>query len=118
MRRHRRLHDIRPRGVFALSSIALPAIALAAVVLSSPALAAGAGSVANWWDPIVNLLSLIQDGIGKIGALVIGLGVVVIGLWAGFSGRMDWMRVGYMLVAGILIFSGPAIATALFGSGG
>ncbi|RCK43682.1 hypothetical protein TH25_21280 [Thalassospira profundimaris] len=91
-------------------------VALATLAFSDPAFAqANTSTGSEWYDPIISLFESIQTGVGKIGTIVVGLGVMVLGVWAGFTGRMDWVRAGMIVIGGVLVTSGPAISAGLFG---
>lgn len=94
-------------------------VALATLAFSDSAFAQAASSATSasgeWYDPIVSLFETVQTGVGKIGTIVIGVGVMFLGVWAGFTGRMDWIRAGMIIFGGVLVTSGPAIASRLFG---
>ena len=86
------------------------------IVLIDPALAQETGGGdGSWVDPIIDLFLSIQTGLGKLGAIVVGIGVMVLGLWAGLSGRMDWSRAVWIVFGGVLVVSGPALSSALLG---
>jgi type IV secretion system protein VirB2 len=68
---------------------------------------------ANWIEPASKLAETLQSGLVQIGGPIVGIGVVVIGIWAGVTGRMQWERVGMVIVGGLLITVGPATITAL-----
>ncbi|KNC55900.1 hypothetical protein AMSG_11365 [Thecamonas trahens ATCC 50062] len=57
----------------------------------------------NWWDPVVSFLELLAEGFGKIFAIALGLG------------RLDPQRGIMMVIGGILVTAGPAIASGLLG---
>ncbi|MEQ5777606.1 TrbC/VirB2 family protein [Thalassospira sp. NFXS8] len=92
-------------------------VAVATLILTEPAFAQAASTSASsdWYEPIVSLFETVQTGVGKIGTIVIGVGVMFLGIWAGFTGRMDWIRAGMIIFGGVLVTSGPAIASRLFG---
>lgn len=68
---------------------------------------------ADWIEPASKLAETLQSGLVQIGGPVVGIGVVVIGIWAGVTGRMQWERVGMVIVGGLLITVGPATITGL-----
>jgi type IV secretory pathway VirB2 component (pilin) len=92
-------------------------VAVATLLLCQPAFAqaVSTSSSSEWYEPITSLFENIQTGVGKIGTIIIGLGVMTLGVWAGFTGRMDWIRAGMIVFGGVLVTSGPAISAALFG---
>jgi type IV secretory pathway VirB2 component (pilin) len=69
----------------------------------------------DWVKPAENLIGDLTGGLVQIGIPVVGLGVIILGIWAAISGRIDWMRMGMILVAGILITLGPSIMSTLLG---
>lgn len=87
---------------------------ITATVLSlTPELAHAAAS-ADWIKPATTLVETLRTGVVQIGAALVGLGIVAIGVWMGISGRGEWSRLGYAIAGGILIMAGPeAIATLL-----
>tara|TARA_R110000868_G_scaffold324030_7_gene584958 strand:- start:709 stop:1029 length:321 start_codon:yes stop_codon:yes gene_type:complete len=80
-------------------------------ILASPA----AAQDANWVAPITDFLETLTTGLGQLGSAVLGIGIIAIGLWASWTGRMDWPRFGFALVGGILVMLGPTLVTNLFG---
>ncbi|RCK42010.1 hypothetical protein TH25_23125 [Thalassospira profundimaris] len=92
-------------------------VAVATVILTEPAFAQAASTSASgeWYEPIISLFESVQTGVGKIGTIVVGLGVMALGIWAGLTGRMDWIRAGMIVIGGVLVTSGPAISAGLFG---
>ncbi|MEP3246733.1 MAG: TrbC/VirB2 family protein [Sneathiella sp.] len=70
----------------------------------------------NWIEPASELAETLQGGLVQIGGPIIGIGIVVIGLWAGITGRMPWERVGMVVIGGLLITVGPSIMTNLLGT--
>jgi type IV secretory pathway VirB2 component (pilin) len=87
---------------------------LATLAMTEPAFAQGATG-SNWWDPVVSFLELLAEGFGKIFAIALGLGLVVYGGWGAFTGRLDPQRGIMMVIGGILVTAGPAIASGLLG---
>ena len=89
----------------------------ATLMMVEPAWAqAGSNVDGSWVDPIVNLFKSIQSGLGQLGAIVVGLGVMVLGLWAGLSGRLDWNRAIWIVLGGMLVVAGPQISESLLGT--
>lgn len=90
--------------------------ALAAVaMLVLPALAHAAGS-ADWVQPGTGLMENLESGLVQIGAIVIGIGVIIVGIWACFSGHLKWERLGYVILGGVLVMAGPSMIRALLES--
>lgn len=87
------------------------------VTLPFDALAQSSGS-GDWIEPASGLAESLQSGLVQVGGPIIGIGIVVIGLWAGITGRMPWERVGMVVIGGLLITVGPATITALLDTAG
>lgn len=83
---------------------------LAVTLLSNHAFAAAED---EWVQPGVNIIEALRSGVVTIGALVVGLGVMVVGVWACATLRMEWSKLGYVLIGGILIMAGPQMVAAL-----
>tara|TARA_E500000305_G_scaffold78600_1_gene64339 strand:+ start:3488 stop:3808 length:321 start_codon:yes stop_codon:yes gene_type:complete len=88
------------------------ALIVGAVLIATPAMAQDA----SWVEPITDFLDVLTSGLGRLGAAVLGIGIVAIGLWAAWTGRMDWGRFGFALIGGILVMVGPELVDSLFGS--
>ncbi len=67
----------------------------------------------DWIKPASDLANTLQSGLVQIGGPIIGIGVIALGLWAGIAGRLEWQRVGFILLGGLLVTVGPAVVTAL-----
>jgi type IV secretory pathway VirB2 component (pilin) len=68
----------------------------------------------DWVKPATDLVETLRSGVVQIGAVLVGLGVVAIGVWMGVTGRGEWQRLGYVIAGGILVMAGPeAIAKLL-----
>jgi len=81
------------------------------------ALAQSTGSSSgDWIQPASGLAESLQSGLVQVGGPIVGIGIVVIGLWAGITGRMPWERVGMVVIGGLLITVGPATITGLLGN--
>jgi type IV secretory pathway VirB2 component (pilin) len=85
------------------------ALGFALALVAEPALAAD-----DWTKPILDFLEVLTSGLGKLGTAVLGIGIIAIGLWAAWSGRMDWNRFAWALVGGVLVMIGPTIVSSLF----
>lgn len=82
----------------------------AVLMFANIALAAGN---ADWVQPATDLIESLESGLVKIGTVVVGVGVIIVGLVACFSNQMNWDKFGYVLMGGILIMTGPAAVRAL-----
>lgn len=83
---------------------------LAAGALADPALAAGS---ADWVAPATGLIESLESGLVKIGMAVLGVGVIIVGLVACLTSRMEWSKFGYVVIGGLLVMTGPAALRAL-----
>lgn len=81
-------------------------------LLSSPALAQGKAD-GSWIDPGVDLIDKLAAGFMKAGPPIIGLFVLGLGFYAGFTGRMDWGRAITIILAGFLIMFGGGVVADL-----
>ena len=104
-----------PRGGVGRNAVAAVVLAAVTFALAEPALAqAAASGSSDWAKPITDILVDLTSGGVQIGGWLIGLGMIVAACWGGITGRMDWQRVGMIIVAGVLIFFGPAMLKLLF----
>ncbi|GAB6051187.1 hypothetical protein JCM17960_34960 [Magnetospira thiophila] len=85
-------------------------VLLAAAALADPALAAGS---ADWVAPATNLIESLESGLVKMGSAAVGVGVIIVGLVACITSRMEWSKFGYVVIGGLLIMTGPAALRAL-----
>ncbi len=83
-----------------------------ASVLLITKIAIAAGD-ADWVQPATDLIESLESGLVKIGTVVVGVGVIIVGLVACLTSRMDWSKFGYVLMGGILIMTGPTAVRAL-----
>lgn len=67
----------------------------------------------DWVKPAGDLIGDLQSGLIQIGIPVVGLGIIILGIWAAITGRIDWMRMAMIAMAGLLITAGPTIMGAL-----
>ena len=93
----------------ALSISTLVVLGIGAV----PALAQSTGS--GWEEPAVDLGNTIMDGLTKIAAPLIGMGIMIVGLWACVTGRLDWSKFGNVVLGAGFVAFGPMTMQALFG---
>lgn len=92
-------------------NLVLAALAVAAVsVIADPAFAAGGE---GWEAPATKFIGLLQSGLVKIAAVMIGIGIIGYGAWAAVSGRLEWQKLLYMIIGGILVMAGPGMLTTL-----
>lgn len=89
----------------------LPSLVVFTAVLLIANIAA-AGN-ADWVQPATDLIESLESGLVKIGTVVVGVGVIIVGLVACITNRMDWNKFGYVLMGGVLIMTGPAAVRAL-----
>ena len=82
-----------------------------AILLPNVALAQATGDA--WVKPATGLIDSLRVGMVQIGAAVVAVGIIGVGIWAGLSGRMDWSRFGYVLFGGVLVMAGPSAIGAL-----
>lgn len=81
---------------------------LSTLVVVDPALAQEA-----WEQPAIKLIELLESGLVKIGAALIGIGIIAFGAWGALSGRLDWSKFGMMLIGGLLVMAGPTMLRAI-----
>lgn len=86
---------------------------LSAFVCIEPALAADAPASADWVQPATGLLSTLENGLVKFGSIAVGIGVIVVGLIACVTSRMNWDKFAHVVIGGVLIMAGPAALRAL-----
>lgn len=96
---------------------ALPSLVVftAVLLIASIAVAGNAFAAGNadWVQPATDLIESLESGLVKIGTVVVGVGVIIVGLVACITNRMDWNKFGYVLMGGVLIMTGPAAVRAL-----
>ena len=83
-----------------------------AASLSDPRRALAATNT-DWVKPGIDLFARLEGGLVDLGIILVGVGMVAVGLWAGLVGRLDFMRVVMIVLAGLLIVAGPAAIRAL-----
>jgi hypothetical protein len=94
-------------------TVCLTILILATSILFPAGNVLAAANSGDWVKPGVSIIEGLQSGVVTIGALVIGLGVMVVGVWACATLRMEWSKLGYVLIGGILIMAGPTMVNAL-----
>ncbi|TYC64001.1 TrbC/VirB2 family protein [Rhodobacterales bacterium] len=67
----------------------------------------------DWSAPATSMLESLESGLVSIAAPVIGVGVIVYGIWAMVSGRIDIMRLAQLVVAGAIVIFGPTLLRTL-----
>lgn len=99
------------------STMLRPTAAVIAVIaiIALPSIAHAAGS-ADWVQPGTGLMENLESGLVQIGAIVIGIGVITVGIWACFTGHLKWERLGYVILGGVLVMAGPSMLRALLES--
>jgi type IV secretory pathway VirB2 component (pilin) len=85
------------------------------IITTFNVLVATAAIAANdaWVQPATELLDVLEGGLVSIGAPIIGIGIIGLGLWSSLAGNMDWKRLGFVILGGILVMAGPAALRAL-----
>ena len=93
------------------SLVVFTAVALIAnIAATDNAFAAGN---ADWVQPATDLIESLENGLVKIGTVVVGVGVIIVGLIACITNQMNWDKIGYVLMGGVLIMTGPVAVRAL-----
>ncbi|MCF8482153.1 MAG: TrbC/VirB2 family protein [Rhodospirillum sp.] len=72
----------------------------------------------DWAAPGVSLAESLESGMVKIGAALIGLGIIVVGFILVMTQRMQADKIGYVIAGGILIMAGPTMLRALLAATG
>jgi len=67
----------------------------------------------DWSAPATSMLETLESGLVSIAAPVIGVGVIIYGIWAMVTGRIDIMRLAQLVGAGALVIFGPTALRAL-----
>ena len=75
--------------------------------------AALAAADADWVQPATKLMSTLESGLVKIGAAGIGIGIIIIGLIACITTKLEWNKFGLVLMGGLLVMTGPAALRTL-----
>ena len=89
------------------------AAALVLALLSVPEALAQSNTAESWVKPAEDLIKVLQSGLVTLGAILAGLGVICVGIWAAASGVLDWRRLAYVMLGGFLVMVGPAAIAAL-----
>lgn len=90
-----------------LSEIAIKAVTIASMLFPARALAQ------DWSAPATSMLESLESGLVSVAAPVIGVGVIIYGIWAMVTGRIDIMRLAQLVGAGALVIFGPTALRAL-----
>ncbi len=67
----------------------------------------------DWSAPATSMLESLESGSVSLAAPVIGVGVIIYGIWAMVSGRIDIMRLAQLVVAGGIVIFGPTLLRTL-----
>ena len=70
----------------------------------------------DWVEPATDIIDDIGAGMQILGGGVMGLAVLVVGIMAMVSGRINWQWVLAILVGGILVFLGGTAIKELLGN--
>jgi len=91
----------------AVSSDAIKAFAVTSMLFPARAMAQ------DWSAPATSMLESLESGLVSVAAPVIGVGVIIYGIWAMVTGRIDIMRLAQLVGAGALVIFGPTALRAL-----
>jgi len=94
-------------------NIAVPLVALAVLLFADPTFAQTTAASDEWVKPGVDTINRLRSGVVTAGAAAIGLGIMILGVWACLTFRMNWDKLGYVIFGGILIMAGPQMAAGL-----
>lgn len=90
------------------ASLSLSSFLTVSVVFPATALAAE-----GWASQATDMFTDLENGLVDIAAPVIGIGVIVYGIWAMGTGRIDIVRLGQLVCGGALVMFGPTALRAL-----
>lgn len=68
---------------------------------------------ADWDEPVTTMFESLESGLVSIAAPIIGIGVILYGIWAMVTGRIDIMRLAQLVGAGALVIFGPTLLRTL-----
>jgi len=68
---------------------------------------------ADWDEPVTTMFDSLESGLVSIAAPIIGIGVILYGIWAMVTGRIDIMRLAQLVGAGALVIFGPTLLRTL-----
>lgn len=91
----------------------LAASILGIVIAFTAGDAIAAASSSDWVQPAVTIIESLRSGVVTVGALLVGLCIMFVGVWACISLNMDWKKLGYVGFGGVLIMAGPQAIAAL-----
>ena len=89
------------------NSLTIQTFAIAPMLFPARALAQ------DWSAPATSMLESLESGLVSVAAPVIGVGVIIYGIWAMVTGRIDIMRLAQLVGAGALVIFGPTALRAL-----
>lgn len=69
----------------------------------------------DWVEPATDIIDEVATGMQLLGGAVIGVGIIVVGIMAIATGRINWMWLIAIIVGGLFIFSGGAAVNLLLG---
>ncbi len=78
---------------------------------------ARAMAAAGWESEATTMFSELESGLVSFVAPVIGIGIIVYGIWAMVTGRIDIMRLAQLVGGGALVMFGPTALRTLVGAG-
>ena len=94
------------------NKIAIKAFVSAAMLCPARAMAA-----AGWESEATTMFSELESGLVSFVAPVIGIGIIVYGIWAMVTGRIDITRLAQLVGGGALVVFGPTALRTLVGAG-
>lgn len=77
-----------------------------AVALAFPALAADG---ADWASPVNEGVTTLTKVIVGVAGGLIGLSIVIYGVWSAIQQRIEWQKLGIFFVCGLLVTVGPLL---------
>ncbi|MHA7777205.1 TrbC/VirB2 family protein [Roseibium sp. M-1] len=83
------------------------------LIVAAAALFPARAMAQDWSAPATSMLESLEGGLVSIAAPVIGVGVIIYGIWAMVTGRIDIMRLAQLVGAGALVIFGPTALRAL-----
>ncbi|GAB3127266.1 TrbC/VirB2 family protein [Novispirillum itersonii] len=82
------------------------------VTAATPAFAASNG---DWIKPFVEMFDNVGMGLAKLVAIVVGLGLLLWGLYTSIMGEFNMKRLGAMVIGGGIGLYGPSAIDTLLG---
>ena len=92
-------------------------IAIKVFVSASMLFPARSMAAAGWESEATTMFSELESGLVSFVAPVIGIGIIVYGIWAMVTGRIDIMRLAQLVGGGALVMFGPTALRTLVGAG-